>query len=141
MQRGSPSVRARRRGSIQRAIATIILPRDARAVLTGRSGRSGLSSAKSEKCQRHHFSALWRRQLENGPNSREIKHLQVKAANAHFSKFAVSATSFRELWKAMGISKLMILVPLVDLKSPKERPFVMRGLQIGGTKPRQFTRR
>jgi len=41
----------------------------------------------------------------------------------------------------MGISKLMILVPLVDLKSPKERPFVMRGLQIGGTKPRQFTRR
>jgi hypothetical protein len=27
----------------------------------------------------------------------------------------------------------MILVPLIDLKSPKELPLVMQGLQIGGT--------
>jgi hypothetical protein len=41
--------------------------------------------------------------------------------SAHFPKFAIRfSNTFGELRKAMGTSKLMILVPLIDLKSLKE---------------------
>jgi hypothetical protein len=41
--------------------------------------------------------------------------------SAHFPKFAIGfSNTFGELRKAMGTSKVMILVPLIDLKSLKE---------------------
>jgi hypothetical protein len=54
--------------------------------------------------------------------------------NAHFPKFAIPlSNTFGELRKVMSTSKLMNLVPLIDLKSLKEPPLAMQGLQIGGT--------
>jgi len=55
--------------------------------------------------------------------------------SAHFPKFAIRfSNTFGKLRKAMGTSKLMILVPLIDLKSLKEFPLAVQGLQIGGTR-------
>src|ERR1043166_3133278 len=59
-------------------------------------------------------------------------------ASAHFPKFVLHRrTHLHELRKVMGTSRLMILVPLFDLKSlGQTRGGAVQGLQIGGTSTR-----
>jgi hypothetical protein len=56
------------------------------------------------------------------------------SASAHFPTFAIHLSSTcGEPRKAKATSKLLNLVSLIDLKSPKNSPRVVQGLRIGGT--------